>query len=208
MGAACCDTVSIATPLGRVILEGPIKSEVIETLKMNNKLNNFRPPERQKEALSEIAGMPGGMVFAARNENEIVGYVTFHPPEGFSRWSKHPSVLELGCIEVSSDWRQCGIGEALLKEAFNNSVMEDFIVITIEFYWHWDLEGCGLGIFEYQKMLSNLFGMVGLKKRFTDDPDIMEHPANVLLARAGKRVGQEEIQLFENMLFERKKAAI
>ena len=80
--------------------------------------------------------------------------------------------------------------------------MEDFIVVTLEFCWHWDLKGNGLEIFEYQKMLEKLFGMVNLKRRATDDPDITEHPANVLMVRYGNNVSTKDILLFEDMLFE------
>lgn len=208
MGAACCEVYSLETPLGKVLFEGPVDSSKLESLHINNKLNNFRPPDRQKEALVAISKMPEGMVYIARNGSEIIGYVTFHQPDKFSRWSKHPRVIELGAIEISPDWRKCGIGETLLKEAFNNSFFEHFIVVTIEFCWHWDLQGCGLVVFDYQKMLAKLFGTAGLKRRFTDDPDVMEHPANVLLARVGKKVKKDDVMMFENMLFEGKQGTL
>ena len=92
--------------------------------------------------------------------------------------------------------------EALLKEAFSNPVMEDSIVITMEFCWSWDIKGSGLEMFEYQKMLEKLFGMVSLKRRTTNDPEITEHPANVLMARVGKHVRTKDIILFDKMLLE------
>lgn len=202
MSIACCQIESLKTSLGEVIFEGPVSASELENLYMNEKLTNFRPPARQKEALIAISKMPEGMVYIARHGREIIGYVTFHYPDKYSRWSKHPRVLELGGIEISHDWRKCGIGVALLKEAFTNPVMENYIVVTIEFCWHWDLKGSGLGMFEYQRMLTKLFGVVGLERRATDDPDITEHPANVLMVRAGKNVNKDDIMLFDSMLFE------
>lgn len=187
-----------------IIVEGPVTAEQFDLYHMNDKLTNFRPPDRQKEALKTISLMPEGMVYAARCGKEIVGYVTFHLPDKYSRWVRHPRVLELGGIEISPDYRKRGIGAALLKKAFANPVLEDYIVLTIEFCWHWDLKRSGLDIFSYQQMLTKLFGTVGLVRRDTDDPDILEHPANVLMVRVGKNVGREDIALFESMLFEGK----
>lgn len=199
---ACCEFEKPMNITREYYLEGPVVSKSLENLKINQKLTNFRPAEDQKEALISISKLPKGMIYIARSGREIIGYVTFHYPEEYFRWSKHPKVLELGGIEISPDWRKKGIAEALLKEAFSNPVMEEFIVVTLEFCWHWDLKGSGLEIFEYQKMLEKLFGMVCLKRRATDDPDITEHPANVLMVRFGKNVSTKDILLFEDMLFE------
>lgn len=202
MSIACCAAESLKTSLGEILLEGPLETAKLEDLRMNDKLTNFRPPAKQKEALSLIASLPEGMVYIARHGHEIVGYVTFHYPDDFSRWSKHSAVLELGGIEISPEWRKCGIGVALLREAFSNPVMENYIIVTVEFCWHWDLKASGLDLFKYQNMLAKLFGSVGLSRRATDDPDIIEHPANVLMVRIGSNVSPEDNMLFNNMLFE------
>lgn len=197
---ACHEFENPTKLAGDYLLEGP--AAALENLKIDRCLTNFRPAEEQKKALMAIAKMPGSMIYIARAGREIVGYVTFHYPDQYFRWSKHPKVLELGAIEISPAWRKKGIAEALLKEAFSNPVMEEFIIVTLEFYWHWDLKGSGLEIFEYQRMLEKLFGMVNLKRRATDDPDITEHPANVLMVRIGKNISAKEILFFEDMLFE------
>lgn len=204
MSIACCEFESLKTSLGEVFLEGPVEAASLENFYLNEKMTNFRPPARQKEALIAISKMPEGMIYIARHGREVIGYVTFHYPDKYSRWSKHPRVLELGGIEISPDWRKYGIGKVLLKEAFSNPVMEDYIVVTIEFCWHWDLKSSNLGVFDYQRMLAKLFGVVGLERRATDDPDITEHPANVLMVRIGKNVNKEDIMLFESMLYEGK----
>ncbi len=193
---------TFSSPRGEVLIEGPVEAMAIRLFNMNNKLTNFREPDQQKKALVEISSLPEGMVYLARHRLEIIGYVTFHYPDSFSRWSKHSKILELGAIEISPDWRKCGIGVALLREAFTNPVMNDYIVLTVEFCWHWDLDNSGLSMFEYQKMLAKLFGVAGMYRRATDDPDITEHPANVLMARVGENISQDDITLFENMLFE------
>lgn len=202
MSTACCAFESLKTSLGKILIEGPVETAKLEELYMNDRLTIFRPPDKQKEALLLISSLPEGMVYVARCGLEIIGYVTFHYPDDFSRWSKHPAVLELGGIEISPHWRKCGIGVALLREAFSNPVMENYIMVTVEFCWHWDLKASGLELFAYQKMLAKLFGSVGLIRRATDDPDINEHPANVLMVRVGVNVSYEDNMLFNNMLFE------
>jgi acetoin utilization protein AcuA len=189
------------TPKGPVDFEGPVNGPYIESLEINQNLNNFRPARIQKKALINIAGLPDGMIFIARYRNEIIGYITFHKADEYTRWSRHPKVLEMGGIEISPDWRQCKVGENLLKVAFMNKNLEDFIVITMEYCWHWDLRNSNLDVWDYQRMLTKLFARVGLNKTTTDDPDIIEHPANVLMSRIGKNISQEDIMLFESLRF-------
>ncbi|HHW43654.1 GNAT family N-acetyltransferase [Desulfofundulus thermobenzoicus] len=204
MGVACYQLTNeyqVVTSHGVAFLEGPVSREYLEGLDFDQGLHNFRTPQKQKAALMEIAALPQGMVYIVRTDNRVIGYVSFLPPDPYSRWSKHPRVLELGAIEISPDWREYKLGRKLLQLAFTNPVMENYIVITIEFCWHWDLRNTGLDIWQYQKMLTKLFGSVGLEKVMTDDPDILEHMANVLMVRYGKRVPQEDIELFQKMLF-------
>jgi len=192
----------INTPGGQVIIEGPAAEGYLKTLRMNQHLSNFRMPDRQQEALCIIAGSPEGLVYIARCDQEIVGYVAFHYPSQFSRWSKHPRVLELGAIEVSSGFKRCGLGTQLLKGAFQNQVMEEYIVITTEFFWHWDLKDSGMDVWNYQRMLTKLFGSASFKKRRTDDPEILEHPANMLMVRVGAKVTEPYVKSFEDMLYQ------
>lgn len=195
------DLFKLETPRGPVYIEGPAEGSYLGALEMNGKLTNFRPPNKQQEALIRITGLPESMVYIARHENEIIGYVTFHKADEFTRWHKHPRVLEMGGIEISSEWRQCKVGENLMRVAFSNKTLADYIVLTMEYCWHWDLRSSKLDVWEYQKMLTKLFARVGLEKVTTDDPDITEHPANVLMARIGKNVSKQDIMLFESMRF-------
>ncbi|MFZ5634486.1 MAG: GNAT family N-acetyltransferase [Bacillota bacterium] len=195
------DRFELETPKGLVCIEGPVDGDCLQSLEMNERLTNFRPPKKQKEALIRITGLPDGMVYIARHGNEIIGYVTFHHADEFTRWYKHPRVLEMGGIEISPDWRQCRVGENLMRVAYSNKTLDDFIVLTMEYCWHWDLRNTRMNVWEYQRMLTRLFARVGLNKVTTDDPDIIEHPANVLMARIGKNVSKQDIMLFETLRF-------
>jgi len=195
------NSINFDTPKGLVYIEGPVSGEYIESLTMNQNLKNFRPPDKQKEALVKITGMTDAMIYIARHESELIGYITFHKADEYTRWSRHPKILEMGGIEISPDWRKCGVGDNLLRVAYSDKKLENFIAITMEYCWHWDLRNSNLNVWEYQKMLTKLFGRVGLIKISTDDPDIIEHPANVLMAKIGHHVSKEDRLRFEAMKF-------
>ncbi|MFZ5633604.1 MAG: N-acetyltransferase [Bacillota bacterium] len=188
---------------GIIVTEGPVKGEYLAGLEFDENLDNFRNAKKQKICLCKIADSPDGLVYIARAENTVVGYLTFHNPDPFTRWCKHPLLLELGAIEISRQWRRYKIGYHMLHKAFSNPLVKKRIVITMEYCWHWDLDGSGLNLWSYQKMLTKLFGSVGLQKVSTNDPEIMEHPANVLMARIGEDVPQEDIGRFNDLRFEK-----
>jgi len=187
---------------GIVHIEGPVTGQYIKKMQLDDELDNFRAPDKQLYALADIADSPDGFLYILRCEETIVGYVSFHAPDPFSRWSRHPKVLELGAIEISPKFRSRGLGVKLLRHAFTNPIMEERVVITTEYCWHWDLDNTGLDIWTYQKMLARLFRSVGLKYTATDDPDICEHVANVLMVRYGKNLKESDIQAFKDLLFE------
>ena len=79
--------------------------------------------------------------------------------------------------------------------------MEDYLVITTEYYWHWDLKGSGLSVWDYRKMMERMMKSVGFESFATDDPEITSHPANCLMARIGKRVGTDTMERFDRLRF-------
>lgn len=203
VGAQLNEARVMVTPRGPVVIQGPAESEYLETLVMNDCLKGFRSPERQHQALITIANFYEGMVYIARYKKEIIGYITFHYPDEGSRWRSQPRILELGSVEVSNDWRKLGIGRSLLEEAFSNERFNHHIVITTEYCWHWDLKGTGVDVWTYQRLLTKLFGGVGFVRRHTDDPEILEHPANVFMARLGGKVSKEDLMRFEAICFKK-----
>lgn len=193
----------VETPQGKVAVFGPACPKVIEKRMIHNTLDRFRPPEKQKQSLMEIASLQNGFVFIAVLDEVIIGYLTFHPPEPFERWGKGGirSLLELGAIEVGRGFRGCGIARSLMDVAFHGGRMEDYIVIATEYYWHWDLEGSGLLIWEYRAVLEKIMAEVGLIPKDTNDPEINAHPANVLMVRVGENVSEIDVQAFEKLVW-------
>lgn len=169
--------------------------------RLHPSLTAFRPADRQLEALVGITGLPGGRCTVARQDATVVGYIALHPPDTFERWSQgnRGDVLEFG-IEVARPYRHCGVAQALLSVSFADPDMERYIVLSTEYYWHWDTEGTGLSLMDYRGMLRRLFGGVGLEPRDTDDEDIACHPANMLMLRFGRQVDPARAREFERLL--------
>ena len=190
------------TPGGPVAIEGPVERDYIASLTIDENLNNFRNPTRQKEALMIVADLPEGLVYIARQGRTIIGYLNFHYPSRYSRWSRHPRVLELGAIEVSKQWQRKGTATALLQEAFKNEAMEDYVVIINEFHQHWDLKGTKLNFWNYRKMLTKMYIRMGFKRKHTDDPEILEHAANMLLVRIGKNLNEAYIKAIDELAYQ------
>jgi acetoin utilization protein AcuA len=189
---------------GPVVVEGPVSAVKLRDYQLDEGLKMFRCAEQQKKALIDIAGSDG-FVFVARFGKKVIGYVTYLPPDTYLNWgdSEVPDLLELGAIEVSNDWRRRGIGEALLRESFNRDTFENHIVISTEYYWHWDLEKSGLSIWEYSNMLSSVLGKYGFELWNTNDPDILSHPANTFMVRVGNRVPGEVIAHLKTLVMHR-----
>jgi acetoin utilization protein AcuA len=187
-----------------LLIEGPVEPERLAAMRFDEGLKAFRPPEQQQKALVEIAGLPEGRITVARDDDLVLGYVTFLHPDPLERWSQArlENLLELGAIEVSAKVRAGGVAKQLLQVSFLDDAMEDYIVITTEYYWHWDLKGTGLDVWQYRKVMEKVMGSVGMVWMATDDPEICAHPANCLMARIGKRVPSESVAAFDAMRFQ------
>lgn len=186
-----------------VAVEGPVPPERLRDMAMHPSLDAFRRPADQLEALIEIAGLPEGRIILAREGDTIAGYVTFHYPDEMERWHEGgmEDLVELGAIEVANEYRGLGIAKALISAAFEGGQLDNAIVYTTEYYWHWDLENSGLSVWEYREMMERLMKSVGMVWFATDDPEICAHPANALMVRVGKDVPQASVERFDRVRF-------
>ncbi len=187
----------------QLLLAGPLTPDYIQACTMHPGLSAFRRPNDQHEALIEIAGLPEGRIIAALDGQEIVGYVTFHYADELERWSEGNMVdlIELGAIEVAKPYRAYGIGKRLIQLAFEEGQLDNAIVFTTEYYWHWDLDGSGLSVWDYRKMMENLMKCVDMVWFATDDPEICSHPANCLMVRVGSEVPLSSVEQFDRVRF-------
>ena len=193
----------MVTKNGLLFIEGPVDAQILENYEFHKDLVAFRRPEEQHQAIIEIASLPEGRIIIARQNNIIIGYVTFVYPDPLERWSegKMDDLIELGAIEVIPEFRGLGVGKNLLRVSMMDDAMEDYIIITTEYYWHWDLKGTGLNVWDYRKAMEKMMNAGGLTWYATDDPEICSHPANCLMTRIGARVSQESVQKFDQVRF-------
>ncbi|USB34580.1 GNAT family N-acetyltransferase [Paenibacillus sp. YPG26] len=196
----------LSRPPKEITVEGPVSPDALQLLHMHSELDAFRRPKEQHEALVEIAALPEGRIIVAREADLIVGYVTFHYPDEMERWSQGgmPDLIELGAIEVADEYRSLGLGSAMIRTAFEDAQMENYIVFTTEYYWHWDLKTSGLDVWAYRKMMERLMQTVDMVWYATDDPEICSHPANCLMVRIGKHVPLESKEQFDQIRFQQR----
>lgn len=186
-----------------IVVEGPVPPEVLSGWTMHPALDAFRRPAEQHQAIIEIARLPEGRIIAARENEVVVGYVTFHYPDELERWSEGgmDDLIELGAIEVADDYRNLGLGKQLIMTAFQDGQLDNAVVFTTEYYWHWDLKSSGLNVWEYREMMERLMKSVGMVWYATDDPEICAHPANCLMVRIGKDVPLSSVEQFDRVRF-------
>lgn len=182
----------VETAKGQISFRAGVPGHELASLTMDPSLRMFRPAEEQKAALIRIAAMPNGVVVTACDGNTIIGYATLHPTNTDSRWATSGlPIIELGALEVSAAWRFMRIGRNLLEVAFASDAYEDWLVVSTEYAWHWDLEATRLTVWQYRKLLLAILANVSFVVVPTDDPEVRNHPANMLTLRCGSRVSPE-----------------
>lgn len=196
-------SIEASTNHGHVTIEGPLPSSILTSYHFHDELVSFRPAPQQFKAILKIADLPEGRMIIARTEDTIIGYVTYLYPDPLERWStfQMEDLLVLGAIEIVPTYRGAKIASKLLKLSMLDGSMDNYIIISPEYYWHWDFKNTQLSIWDYQKVMEKVMGAGGLVPTRTDDPDINSHPANSLMVRIGKNVPQESIEQFDNLRF-------
>ncbi|KGX89393.1 acetoin dehydrogenase [Pontibacillus halophilus JSM 076056 = DSM 19796] len=195
--------VQIDSSKGTVVIEGPLSSHELANYDFHEDLKAFRPADKQFEAVKKIADFEEGRIIVARTDTTIVGYVTYLYPDPLERWSEFnmKDLIELGAIEVIPDYRGEHVASKLLKVSMLDEAMEDFIVISTEYYWHWDLSGTKLNVWQYRAVMEKMMSAGGLTPYPTDDPEIVSHPANCLMARIGRNIPKQSVDQFEKLRF-------
>jgi acetoin utilization protein AcuA len=191
---------SMQTPLGRLRVLGPVDPAELNEHRLADGLSCFRQSCRQHAALVDLAGQPDGLVFTASLAGTVVSYVSFQKPD-YPWWESRclPELLELGSIETDLSWRKMGITRILLESIFKNPdfvYFESYIVMAAHFVHSWDLKNTNMPPWNYREFMLKLFGSYGFTTWETVDPEIREHPCNILLARVGSKIDSDCVKLF------------
>lgn len=196
-------SITYETSSGPLVIEGPLSANELQKYNFHDQLTAFRPAKKQFKALLEIATFEEARIIVARTEEMIVGYVTYLYPDPLERWSTFnmKELIVLGAIEIIPEYRGERVASNLLKVSMMDDYMENYIIISTEYYWHWDLKGTRLSIWDYRKVMEKMMAAGGLSPAPTDDPEIISHPANTLMVRIGKNVSDDAVKQFDNLRF-------
>jgi acetoin utilization protein AcuA len=196
---------TLEAPKGSIQIENYFTSQKLEKLSVDEGIRMFsrHNPERQKNALVNVAGLEGGNVTAAIMGSLLIAYIGIHHPSEKERWGKPPRhwLYELGAIEVSRNYRELGLAKAMLDVAFDDPFYDDKIILTTAFTWHWDLEGTGMSKGEYREMFLHLASKYGFVEMGTDDPNVTMDHANIFLVRLGRKASFSRYREFSSMLY-------
>ncbi|WP_077621238.1 GNAT family N-acetyltransferase [Sediminibacillus massiliensis] len=198
-----CHTEKVNTEFGTIIIEGPLPASELRKYEFHEQLNAFRPARKQFDAVLDIADFDEGRIIVARTSDTIIGYVTYLHPDPLERWSifNMEDLIELGAIEIAPEFRGYKIGSKLLRVSMMDEAMENYIIISTEYYWHWDLKGKQMSVWDYRKVMEKMMFAGGLTPAPTDDPEIISHPANCLMVKIGKHVEEDSVQKFDRLRF-------
>ncbi len=198
------DSIStiLPTSLGRLHIRGPVSPEQLEKYSLSEGHCCFRPAARQHKSLVELSREDDAMIFTATLANIIVSYASFQRPD-YPWWQERyfPELIELGSIETDPAWRNMGISKSIMENLFENNqftFFEDFIVIAFQFIQSWDLKTTGMSPWAYRDFMLNFFKKFGFVTWETVDPEVREHPCNILVARPGRNICVNNIKLFSN----------
>jgi acetoin utilization deacetylase AcuC-like enzyme/GNAT superfamily N-acetyltransferase len=187
----------LKTPKGSVLMRDFCPPSMVERLRADEGLHAFaRLPEREWQLLLNIARSPDcALTLAHTPAGEIVGEVTIAP--GDEWWEGLDNVYEVA-IEVSSNWRGLRLASQLLAFALELDALEDMILFAVGLSWHWDTEGLHMSMYRYRELIARLFASQGFVEYPTNEPNVRMEPANVFLARIGKRVDATTSSRFLN----------
>lgn len=177
----------LETPRGSLLLRSFCPPSMVEHLHADEGLHAFaRLPEREWQLLLNIARSPDcALTLAHTPAGAIVGEVTIAP--GDEWWEGLDNVYEVA-IEVSSNWRGLRLANQLLAYALKLDALEDMILFAVGLSWHWDTEGLHMSMYRYRELIARLFASQGFAEYPTTEPNVRMEPANVFMARIGKRV--------------------
>lgn len=172
---------------GPLLLRDFCPPSLVERLRPDAGLHAFaRLPEREWQLLLNVAKSPDcALTLAHTPAGEIVGQVTLAP--GDEWWEGLDDVYEVA-IEVSSHWRGQRLASQLLAFALELDALEDMILFAVGLSWHWDTEGLHMSMYRYRELIVRLFASQGFVEYPTTEPNVRMEPANVFLARIGRRV--------------------
>jgi acetoin utilization protein AcuA len=156
--------------------------------------------EREHQLLLSLAQKPENrLTLAYTAAGKIIGQATLAPLDDW--WQGIGHAYEIA-VEVSPRWRKLGIAHKLLSFALEFESLEEYLIVGLGLSWHWDYEGLGIPPYHYREMIARLFAAHGFVEYLTSEPNIRMDPANILVARLGSRLDDENMNRFFQRLLQ------
>ena len=189
------------TAAGPLFLRTCCSPSLVEGLKVDEGLRAFaRLPEREHQLLIALARQPENrLTLAYTPAGKIVGQATLAPLDGW--WQGIENAYEVA-VEVSPAFRNLGVAHQLLSLAIDFESVEEYLIVGLGLSWHWDYAGLGMSRFQYRELIAGLFAAHGFAEYLTSEPNIRMDPANILVARLGRCLGEESMNRFFERLFQ------
>ena len=189
------------TSAGPVFLRSCCSPSFVEGLQADAGLRAFaRIPEREHQLLLSLARQPQNrLTLAYTAAGKIVGQATLAPLDNW--WQGIGNAYEIA-VEVSPGFRKLGVAHQLLSFALEFESLEEYLIVGLGLSWHWDYEGLGISRFHYREMIACLFAAHGFVEYLTSEPNIRMDPANILVARLGRRLERQNTNRFFQRLLQ------
>jgi GNAT superfamily N-acetyltransferase len=200
-GNPCISRVkTYKTARGPLFLQSCCSPAIVAGMQADEGLRAFaRLPECEHQLLLDLASQAANrLTLAYTPAGKIVGQVTLAPLDGW--WHGMGNAYEVA-VEVSPAWRNLGVAHRLLSLALDFESVEEYLILGLGFCWHWDYAGLGMSRFHYRELIARLFAAHGFAEYLTSEPNIRMDPANILVARLGRCLGEESMnRFFERLL--------
>lgn len=188
------------TAAGLLFLRSCCPAALVEGLQVDEGLRAFaRTPEREHELLLKLARQSETtLTLAYTPSGTIVGQATLAPVDDW--WQGIEKAYEVA-VEVSPTYRNLGVARQLLSLALDFDAVEEYLILGLGLSWHWDYMGLGISRFQYREVIARLAAAFGFFEYLTSEPNIRMDPANILVARLGKSLGEQRMNRFFERLF-------
>ncbi|MGO4886349.1 GNAT family N-acetyltransferase [Anaerobacillus sp. MEB173] len=173
--------------------------KILQKLHFHSNLNRFRDSDKQQEAMLIAMESDDVLMALALNNENIIGYAIILSPESDERWIRLNYLKMLGVIEVAPEFRNQKVGQKLLQALFRLAETENYIIISLEYCWHWDLDMTNGDPILYKNMLKHVLESVGFEEFHTNEPDIACYDVNFMMARVGSKITLSQLYDFANL---------
>lgn len=198
---------TLETPKGRLSVHAFASPEEIERLSFDAQFREhtgFRSIYTRGETLMRRAAEEdSNVVLAVTDKEVIIGFGVLALPNPDERWADlgPKAIMEVKAIEVCRDWRQVGVGGALVKALLSYPGVEEKIIYLTGYTWIWDLEGAKMTSSQYRKMMIRLFQPFGFDECVTNEPNVCLDADNLFMCRVGENTSERLRDDFKWLLF-------